>query len=618
MTRPSSILALLLPLAACQHNGFVRVTVKEIDAGSVFPPVFQLRSLASDSDAGPPNSALGPPETNQIGFPKTLVVEVPSNVTTLTEVVEGLDANGNTVLRGSNATAFSAGAQASLTVILTQACNSSLDCDPAAFCAGQLFCTASGACVANSPTAPPAFGTACGDDGGRCDFQLSCVPAFGSCGDGIQGSYPLPDGGFFQVQCDWGSGADGGVCTGPNGTCNSLQPNACRPNCLLPSCGDGVIDNGERCDQGSGPKGNGTLHGCNATCTLIGTATRIVGNGDQMNGVPCNPSSCNTDGPGAVAEFQNIAGIAVVGRTLYVADQLNELIRAVDLTSPNYDVTTLAGDAGPVSAAQGGGTCATTQDGTGNGACFYLPYQPLGYQGALLVGTGSSLRQISLPGGVVTTLAGPNTGNRRADNPFGTVVPLDAGPFDTISGLAADPATGVIYAVEQGAGYIRKIDPAANSVSYVAGGGQLTGPTSVVFFDGGLLVSATGSEYILHISFGGDAGTGAGTVDVAAGNGGQTFADGTAQLAGFNGPSGMCTDGQTIYIADRLNRAIRQMDPVSYQVTTLIGGPNADAGIFDAPYDCAWDPDAGVLYVSDQSKTAASSDGVGNVIYKVQ
>ncbi len=461
--RPLSLLALLLPLAACQQNGFVKVTVGEIDGGRGLPMVFQLRSLASDAAGGTPDLHWGPLETDAIAFPKTFVVQVPPPTTTLSEVVEGIDQLGHTVLRGSNTTNFKAGSQAiPLSINLSLACNSSLDCNPAAFCSGELSCTAEGApgaCVPNATTAPPGFGAPCGDDGGRCNGRAVCQAPFGICGDGVRGPDPQPDGGFVVEECDWGDGADGGLCTGPDGGCNSMQPDACRPNCVLPSCGDGVIDLGEKCDLGSRPSGNGTQNGCNATCTLLGNATRIVGNGNNVPGIGDAGSSvcqnnCYVDGPGNVAQFQEVGGIAILGTTLYVADTLNEFVRAVDLSTSAYNVTTLAGDwdGGP-----GGSIVATTVDGTGLAAGFFLPVQLLAYQGTLLVGTGMNVRQITIPGAVVTTLAGPNSGNKASENPGGTIptpnpTPLTSAFFNKVTGLALDPTTGFLYTVDQGSG----------------------------------------------------------------------------------------------------------------------------------------------------------------------
>ena len=132
--------------------------------------------------------------------------------------------------------------------------------------------------------------------------------------------------------------------------------------------------------------------------------------------------------------------------------------------------------------------------------------------------------------------------------------------------------------------------------------------------NGGLFVSDTGDSLIRLLTLP-DAGTPISRN--VSGNWGQGFADSSDPNGPmFNSPAGMCTDGQTLYIVDQGNQAIRAMDPVSYNVTTLIGGP--DAGVFNNPYACAWDATAGVMYVSDQSVPPATPDGIGNVIYMVQ
>jgi hypothetical protein len=617
-------------LAACQQNGFVRVTVGEAagaveaDGGDELPTIYQIRSTATDNTSTTPSVELGPKVANGITFPETFVVEVPSNATSLTELVEGLDESGNTLLRGSSVATLAKGGQAAMQVNLSPACGTSLDCDPEAVCAGELICSpagGAGACIANPETTPPGFGTPCGYDGGRCDAELSCVAPFGTCGDGVQGSDPEPDGGVYVEQCDWGTETeDGGACTGPDGGCNSdTEPNACRTDCVLPYCGDGVVDMGEKCDKG---ELNGSEQGCNATCSLVGKATRIAGNGDITDAGHTCIVSCYVDGPGSQAQFEQVAGIAVLGRTLYVADELNEVIRAIDLSSaPAYNVTTLAGDAGPVA---GGGACATTQEGVGNNACFYLPFQPMAYQGTLLVGTGMDIQQVTVGpdgGGVVTNFAGPGTGATKAES--SNTVPLSQAAFDYVTGLTLDPATGFIYTVEQQGGFIHVIDVDggldAGTVAYLAGATRLAsfaGPTSGVVMNGGLFITNTGNFNIDRISpLPGAAGQPA--VAHVAGSGSAGFTNSSAPGgATFNAPAGMCTDGKTIYIVDQTNRAVRQMDPVNYQVTTVLGGP--DAGIFDNPYGCAWDPVAGVLYVSDESNPAATPDGVGNVIYMVQ
>jgi cysteine-rich repeat protein len=73
------------------------------------------------------------------------------------------------------------------------------------------------------------------------------------CGDGI----PNPD---CDEQCDDG---------------NNVNGDGCQGNCILPFCGDGIVDPGEGCDDGNSIDGDG----CEADCTLIAipaTSTRGV------------------------------------------------------------------------------------------------------------------------------------------------------------------------------------------------------------------------------------------------------------------------------------------------------------------------------------------------------
>lgn len=63
-----------------------------------------------------------------------------------------------------------------------------------------------------------------------------------SCGDGVTQK---------GEECDNGTGND------------DYESDACRTNCVRPSCGDAVVDSGEECDDGNGDDGDG----CNTDCT---------------------------------------------------------------------------------------------------------------------------------------------------------------------------------------------------------------------------------------------------------------------------------------------------------------------------------------------------------------
>ncbi|MBL4635069.1 MAG: DUF4215 domain-containing protein [Kofleriaceae bacterium] len=50
------------------------------------------------------------------------------------------------------------------------------------------------------------------------------------------------------------------------GANSDTEPNACRTSCLAPSCGDGVVDSGETCDDGNTEDGDR----CSNSCLLPG------------------------------------------------------------------------------------------------------------------------------------------------------------------------------------------------------------------------------------------------------------------------------------------------------------------------------------------------------------
>lgn len=82
------------------------------------------------------------------------------------------------------------------------------------------------------------------------------------------------------------------------------------------------------------------------------------------------PTSGYADGEGVVARFNVVAGMAVRGEKLYVADLNNHRIRVVDLADPAHRVTTLAGTGEPGDA-----------DGDGPQAGFHEP-AALGFDAA--------------------------------------------------------------------------------------------------------------------------------------------------------------------------------------------------------------------------------------------
>ncbi len=103
---------------------------------------------------------------------------------------------------------------------------------------------------------------------GDADGDIRCdVGAFelGGCGDGIVDA---------GEECD-------------NGSANSdTDPDACRTTCVNPSCGDGVVDAGEGCDDGNNVDGDG----CEANCALISCGDGTVDAGEE-----CDDGTANSD-----------------------------------------------------------------------------------------------------------------------------------------------------------------------------------------------------------------------------------------------------------------------------------------------------------------------------------
>ncbi len=599
------LLALLAALPACHPNDFI---VVKLETASGLPPIAQLTLQANDAASQSTATEPATPNLAGIAFPETYVIATaqggPVNI-----LVSGLDGSGNVIARGATAAVASGNVQA-VVVTLTGTCASALDCDPAGVCTGSVTCSDAGACVPGSGTVAP-NATNCGHDGGICESGNCILPRCGdgiaepgkqcdlgpldsnggqctlacqwaTCGDGYVNQDPLPDGGYFQELCDWGSGADGGACTGPDGGCNSdTLPNHCRANCLPARCGDGVVDTGERCDLGppgpDGGGGNGAGVGCNATCTLFGQVTTLTGS----NGV-----ESYQDGPLASALFNAPRGLTILGSTLYVADEFNDLLRAIDLDAGA--VRTLAGKVGSDE----------SLDGDAGTASFESPLDVTVFQTGLAVAEPTDVRVVDLDG-TVTTLVGKGNDIITSDGPF-----ADAGFVNLQAITRAGPD---LYVTDRPLG-VRELDIAAQEVVtlYPDGGAEtatstLSGLTSV---DGGLLfVADSQNDDLQSVDPSGD------VFEYIAGDpGGAGFVDGIGLAAKFSGPAGICTDGQSIYVADQLNGSVRQVVPATASVTTLAGNgqqattPQDGTGrsaSFDQPAACVWDPASGDVFVTD-------------------
>ena len=193
-------------------------------------------------------------------------------------------------------------------------------------------------CPADCPCAP------CGD--AICDFvagescmscPVDCGPCGGLCGDGLIQPGEECDltnlGGETCVSQGFGGGTlaclpiclfDTSGCMGPTGTCgnglieggeecddgNTTDGDGCSALCEVePVCGDGTVDTGEECDDGNVSDGDG----CSATCTIEVPA---CGDGNVDPGEECDDGNV-VDGDGCssacVVEGMGVCGDGVIG-----------------------------------------------------------------------------------------------------------------------------------------------------------------------------------------------------------------------------------------------------------------------------------------------------------------
>ncbi len=156
---------------------------------------------------------------------------------------------------------------------------------------------------------------------------------------------------------------------------------------------------------------------------------------------------------------------------------------------------------------------------------------------------------------------------------------LAAASFKKPQGLAEDGDRLYVADTENHA--IRVVDRKARTVSTVAGTGEigkmilrdkgpareraLRSPWDVAFTGGLLYVALAGSHQIAVFD------PKAGTIAPWAGNGAERRVDGTGTEASFAQPSGLATDGTTLWVADSETSSIRAITIATRAVKTLVG-----------------------------------------------
>ena len=277
------------------------------------------------------------------------------------------------------------------------------------------------------------------------------------------------------------------------------------------------------------------------------------------------------DGVGSDASFNAPSGIVADGVNLYVADTENHKIRKVDINTGV--VSTFAGMGKSTLAEYGGGYVGgdVISDGIGTMGLFNEP-AGIATDGKYLYVADSwnhKIRKVQIANGVfTTTIAGS-----------GTIGSMDGkgenASFDRPFGITTDGVN--LYIADTFNNKIRKIQINSGTVSTLAGigtAGAQNGPGSAAMFkmpfgittDGkNLFVADTGNDKIRKIIIE------TGVVSTLAGSGAVGATDGKGEAASFNGPEGITTDGENLYIADTHNSLIRKLSIATGEVSTLAG-----------------------------------------------
>ncbi len=171
----------------------------------------------------------------------------------------------------------------------------------------------------------------------------------------------------------------------------------------------------------------------------------------------------------------------------------------------------------------------------------------------------------------------------------------DEAAFHNPQGMAVDG--NILYVADTDNHAIRRVDLAARRVTTLAGNGtqagwgatggkgrdaELSSPWALALAGRELYIAMAGTHQIWRL----DPDTG--DVEVYAGSGREARIDGTLAEAAFAQPSGLASDGHSLYVADSESSSVRRVDlPPGNRVTSLIARDLFDFGDRDGSWDQA-------------------------------
>jgi len=267
-------------------------------------------------------------------------------------------------------------------------------------------------------------------------------------------------------------------------------------------------------------------------------------------------------GPASAALFRNPGAITVDAYgDIYIADTGNNVIRVVyqggripNLTNPQYgNIYTIAGIA-PAAGAAAGSTA-----GAGNDGVYATSSHlngPTGialdvYGNLYIADTGNNAVRIVYPSGVIGTVAGTLNSVETAGTGFtGDLGPANAAQIYQPAGITVD-GFGNLYIADAGNNAIRVVyQSGAQLAAQIAL--QIPGTTPVA-----------GDIYTIV----------GGPANAPAANNGD---GGLASAANLNAPLGVTVDSSgDLYIADSSNDALRRVDALTGNITTIYQGTDA-------------------------------------------
>lgn len=168
---------------------------------------------------------------------------------------------------------------------------------------------------------------------------------------------------------------------------------------------------------------------------------------------------------------------------------------------------------------------------------------------------------------VITDLAGKFIAAAGIGKPGKADGPFDKAGFNDPQGMAIDGDT--LYVADRKNHLIRALDLKAKTVKTVAGSGEkgddrnivaealkigLNSPWDLLLHDGELFIAMAGHHQIWSLSLKKN------ELGPYAGNGRENILDGTLAFSEFAQPSGLTTDGKTLWVADSETSSIRAVD----------------------------------------------------------